>query len=85
MFELELTSITAIMPVHTVRKICSFVIGGLAPARTKTSRRGKLVQMTTLKPRGADGGPKRSPSHLGMLGNTNLLTRLRRYFLSLFF
>ncbi len=31
----------------------------------KKSRRGKLVQMTALKPRGADGGLKRTPPHLG--------------------
>ena len=34
-------------------------------AGKKRSRRGKLVQMTTLKPRGAEGGPKRTPPHLG--------------------
>lgn len=31
----------------------------------KKSRRGKLVQMTALKPRGADGGPMRTPPNLG--------------------
>ena len=31
----------------------------------RRSRRGKLVQMTALKPRGEDGGPKRTPPHLG--------------------
>jgi hypothetical protein len=34
-------------------------------AGAKRSRRGKLVQMTTLKPRGVEGGPKRTPPHLG--------------------
>ena len=34
-------------------------------AGKKNSRRGKLVQMTTLKPRGAEGGPKRTPPNLG--------------------
>lgn len=34
-------------------------------AGRKRSRRGKLVQMTTLKPRGEDGGPKRTPPNLG--------------------
>jgi hypothetical protein len=30
----------------------------------KRSRRGKLVQMTSLKPRIVEGGPKRTPPHL---------------------
>ena len=34
-------------------------------AERKRSRRGKLVQMTALKPKGEDGGPKRTPPHLG--------------------
>ncbi len=43
----------------------SFVIGDLAYAGTKRNIGGNLVQITTLKPRGADGGPKRAPPHLG--------------------
>ena len=31
----------------------------------KKSRRGKLVQITALKPRGEDGGPKQTPPILG--------------------
>ena len=31
----------------------------------KKSRRGKLVQMTALKPRGEEAGPKRTPPNLG--------------------
>ena len=35
------------------------------PTGKRKSRRGKFVQMTTLKPRGAEGGPKRTPPNLG--------------------
>ncbi len=34
----------------------------------KRSKSGKHVQMTSLKSRGAEGGPKRTPPHLGDAG-----------------
>ena len=43
-----------------LNSILSFCFSG-----KKRSRRGKLVHMTTLEPRGAEGGPKRTPPNLG--------------------
>jgi hypothetical protein len=42
-----------------------FVIVNLCAGKTKKGRISVLVQSKTLKPRGDQDGPKRTPPHLG--------------------